>query len=322
MTTLITGSSGFVGMNLCSELLARNHEIHRVIRSRKTSDMHYSTRDHFYFIDKIGANTDWSATLAGINCVIHCAARSHVMDKDKDKADALAAYRAVNVEGTKNLAEQAAGSGVKRFIFLSSIKVNGERTISGSRFTSADNAFPKDAYGISKWEAEQALYEVSVRTGLEVVIIRPPLVYGPGVKGNFLSLLGWLNRGIPLPLGAIHNLRSLISIDNLVDLIIICIKHPAAANQTFLVSDDEDLSTTELLRRMSAALDKPARLLLVPSSLLQLGANLLGIKAVAQRLLENLQVDISHTKEVLDWTPPVSVGEGLRRTAKWYLSQK
>ena len=211
---------------------------------------------------------------------------------------------------------------MKRFIFLSSIKVNGERTISGTRFTSADNTFPKDAYGISKWEAEQALYEVSARTGLEVVIIRPPLVYGPGVKGNFLSLLGWLNRGIPLPLGAIHNLRSLISIDNLVDLIITCIKHPAAANQTFLVSDDEDLSTTELLRRMSAALDKPARLLLVPSSLLQLCANLLGIKAVAQRLLENLQVDISHTKEVLDWTPPVSVGEGLRRTAKWYLSQK
>ena len=320
MTTLITGSSGFVGMNLCSELLVRNHEIHRVIRSGARLDSRNSTRDHFYFIDEIGANTDWSAALAGINCVIHCAARAHVMLENE--TDALSDYRTVNVEGTRNLAEQAADAGVKRFIFLSSIKVHGERTISGTRFTSKDNTFPEDAYGISKWDAEQALHEVSARTGLEVVIIRPPLVYGPGVKGNFLSLLGWLNKSIPLPLGAIHNQRSLVGIDNLIDLIITCIDHPAAANQTFLVSDDEDLSTTELLRRISAALDKPARLLPVPSSLLQIGARLLGKKDVAQRLLGNLQLDISHTKEILGWAPPVSVDEGLSKTAEWFLNKR
>ena len=320
MTTLITGSSGFVGMNLCSEMNALGHEIYRVIRSETRLDSRNTTKDHFYFIDEIGANTDWSAALAGTNCVIHCAARAHVMHENE--TDALSAYRTVYVEGTRNLAEQAADAGVKRFVFLSSIKVNGERTISGSGFTSADNAFPEDAYGISKWEAEQALHEVSARTGLEVVIIRPPLVYGPGVKGNFLSLLGWLKKGIPLPLGAIHNQRSLVGIDNLIDLIITCIDHPAAANQTFLVSDDEDLSTTELLGCMSKALGKPARLVPVPVSLLHFGAKLLGKRDMAQRLLGNLQVDISHTKKVLDWAPPVSVDEGLRRTAEWYLSQQ
>ena len=320
MTTLITGSSGFVGMNLCSEMNALGHETHRVIRSGARLDSRNSTKDHFYFIDEIGANTDWSAALAGINCVIHCAARAHVMHENE--TDALAAYRAVNVEGTRNLAKQAADAGVKRFIFLSSIKVNGERTISGTHFTSKANAFPEDAYGISKWEAEQALHEVSARTGLEVVIIRPPLVYGPGVKGNFLSLLSWLDKGILLPLGAIHNQRSLVGIDNLIDLIITCISHPAAANQTFLVSDDEYLSTTELLRRISKALGKPARLVPAPASLLQLVAKILGKQNIAQRLLGNLQLDISHTKEILGWAPPVSVDEGLSKTAEWFLNRR
>ena len=271
-------------------------------------------------IGEIDNQTDWSTEFVHIDCVIHCAARAHVMNETE--ADALAAYRAVNVDGTRRLAEQAVEMGVRRLIYLSSIKVNGEQTVPGERFNSFDNVFPEDPYGISKWEAEQALHEVSAKTGLEIVIIRPSLVYGPGVKGNFLSLLGWLKKGIPLPLGAIHNQRSLVGIDNLIDLIITCIDHPAAANQTFLVSDDEDLSTTELLRGMGHALGMPARLLPVPSSLLQFGANLLGKKDVAQRLFGNLQVDISKTKEILNWKPPVGVDEGLRKTAQWYLSQR
>ena len=333
MTTLITGASGFVGSKLCSELLARDHEIQGIVRSKSLAHLAPSIRKHYRALGNIESDTDWSKALSDIDFIIHCAARAHVMNETE--ADALAAYRAVNVEGTKNLAEQATDAGVKRFIFLSSIKVNGERTnsphsnplpegegILREHFSVNDNPAPKDAYGISKWEAERALYEVSARTGLEVVIIRPPLVYGPGVKGNFLSMLGWLNKGIPLPLGTIHNQRSLVGIDNLVDLIITCIDHPAAANQTFLVSDDQDLSTDELLRRMSKALGKPARLLHVPAWLFQLGAQMFGKQDIAQRLLGNLQVDISQTKEILDWTPPVSVDDGLRKTAEWYLNQK
>jgi len=310
MKILVTGANGFIGHTLSTQLRNQQHDlIAAVRRSCGISDETVITDD-----------LSWSKVLTNQDVVIHTAARAHVMNESA--ADALGAYRSVNVAGTQYLAEQAADAGVKRFIFLSTIKVNGERTISGTRFTSKDNTFPEDAYGISKWEAEQALHEVSARTGMEIVIIRPPLVYGPGVKGNFLSLLNWLNKGIPLPLGAIHNQRSLIGIDNLIDLIITCIDHPSAANQTFLVSDDEDLSTTELLRRMGDALEKPTRLLPIPSSLLQFGANLLGKKDVTQRLLGNLQVDISHTKEKLDWTPPVSVDEGLNKTAEWFLNKR
>ena len=199
--------------------------------------------------------------------------------------------------------------------------MNGEQTVSGDCFTCLDKQYSEDPYGISKWEAEQALHEVSAKTDLEVVIIRPPLIYGAGVKGNFLSLLAWLSRGVPLPLGAIQNQRSMVGIDNLVDLIVTCIDHQAAANQTFLVSDDEDLSTTELLRRLGAALGKPARLIPIPASLLGLAARLVGKEDIAERLLGNLQVDISKTRKILDWAPRVSVDDGFRKTAKWYLGQ-
>jgi nucleoside-diphosphate-sugar epimerase len=211
--------------------------------------------------------------------------------------------------------------GIRRLVYLSSIKVNVAQTVSKDCFFSLNNAFNEDPYAISKWEAEQALYQVSAETDLEVVIIRPPLVYGPGVKGNFLSMLDWLSRGFPLPLGAIRNQRSLVGIDNLVDLILTCMDHPAAANKTFLVSDGEDLSTTELMRRLGAALGKPARLLPVPASSLGLAAQLVGKQDIAERLLGNLQVNISKTKEILNWAPPVSVNDGFRKTAKWYLSQ-
>jgi len=242
---------------------------------------------------------------------VHAAARAHIM-KD-DAVDPLAEYRRVNVAGTLNLARQAAAAGVKRFIFISSIKVNGERTSKGQPFSSHDAASPEDCFGIAKHEAEQGLRELSTETGMEVVIIRSPLVYGPGVKGNFASMIKLVGKGLPLPLGAVHNKRSLVALDNLVDLITTCIDHPGAANQTFLVSDGEDISTTKLLQGVAQAMGKPSRLIPVPASVLQFAATLLGKKAVAQRLLGSLQVDISHTQKCLNWTPPFTVKQGLQR---------
>jgi UDP-glucose 4-epimerase len=230
-------------------------------------------------------------------------------------ADPLTAFRAVNVEGTLNLARQAAAAGVKRFVFVSSVKVNGEATLPGQPFTADDAPAPLDAYGISKMEAEQALREIALQTGMEVVIIRPPLVYGPGVKANFAAMMRWLQRGVPLPLGAIHNQRSLVALDNLVDLIVTCLTHPAAANQTFLVSDGEDVSTTELLRRMGRAMGRPARLIPVPVSWLKLAAALVGKRDVAQRLCGSLQVDIEKTRRLLGWTPPLTLDQGLKKAA-------
>ncbi len=235
---------------------------------------------------------------------------------DDQAKDPLAEFRAVNVAGTLNLARQAVSAGVKRFVFISSIKVNGEGTASGKPYTADDTPMPVDPYGISKLEAEQGLQALSQETGMEVVIIRPVLVYGPGVKANFRSMMSWLRKGIPLPLGATGNKRSLVAVDNLVDLIATCIDHPAAANQTFLVSDGEDLSTTQLLQRMGKALGRPARLLPVPASLLQAGAAMLGKRAIAQRLCGSLQVDIGKTRELLGWAPPVSVDDALRKTAR------
>jgi nucleoside-diphosphate-sugar epimerase len=315
---LVTGASGFVGQRLCSVLLSRGFSVRAVVRSDSQlsiTDIHEAVA-----LGEIDTQTDWSTEFAHIDCVIHCAARAQVMNEAK--ADALAAYRAVNVNGTRRLAEQAAEMGVRRFIFLSSIKVNGEGSVSGGFFASSDNACPQDAYGISKWEAEQGLREVAAQRGLEIVIIRPPLVYGSGVKGNFLSILNWLSWGVPLPLGAIQNKRSLVGVDNLADLIVTCINHPAAANQTFLVSDGEDVSTTELLYRLGTALGKPARLLPVPATLIEFAATLAGKQEIAQRLLGNLQVDISMTKETLDWEPRHSVDDGFQKTAQWYLNSR
>jgi nucleoside-diphosphate-sugar epimerase len=249
--------------------------------------------------------------LGKADVLVHLAARVHVM---RDTAvDALAAFRAVNVQGTLNLARQASASGVKRFVFISSVKVNGEATHKGRPFTAEDLAAPQDAYGISKMEAEQGLRQIAAETGLEVVIIRPTLVYGPGVKANFAALMRAVQRGYPLPLGAVHNQRSLVALDNLVDFIITCITHPQAANQTFLVSDGQDLSTTELVRGMAQAAGVPARLLPVSVWALHAGASLLGKGDVVQRLCGNLQVDISKARSLLGWVPPVSLEEGLRR---------
>ncbi|ALQ02335.1 UDP-glucose 4-epimerase [Pseudomonas brassicacearum] len=267
-------------------------------------------------IESFSAQTQWNAHLANVDTVIHCAARVHVMNDTE--ADPLAAFRQVNVEGTLNFARQAAEAGVRRFIFISSIKVNGEGTSPGQPYAADDIPAPADPYGVSKQEAEQGLREVAQATGMEVVIIRPVLVYGPGVKANFLNMMRWLDKGVPLPFGAIDNRRSLVSIDNLVDLIVTCIDHPAAANQTFLVSDGEDLSTTTLLSRMARALGKPARLIPVPSWMLDRGASMLGRKALSQRLCGSLQVNIEKTRTLLNWNPPVSVDDALAETARHF----
>lgn len=312
---LLTGATGFVGGALLARLLAAD-TVDVIGTSRRGASDSLPIRA----IGGMGADTDWRLALTGRDVVIHAAARVHVMNDPS--IDPLAEFRRVNVEGTLALARQAAAAGIRRFIFISSIKVNGESTQNNRPFIVEDPPQPADPYGISKHEAEEQLRRLAEETGMEVVIIRPPLVYGPGVKANFLSMMRWLYKGIPLPLGAINNRRSLVALDNLVDLIVTCIDHPAAANQTFLAGDGEDLSTTELLRRMGAALGRPARLIPVPPALLSAGATMLGKRAVAQRLLGSLQVDISKTRALLGWTPPVSVDEALRKTAAHFLAQQ
>jgi UDP-glucose 4-epimerase len=313
-TVLVTGAAGFIGRRLSRYLQDKGYAVRGAVRS--------SARDSrdIVAVGNIGPNTDWRHVLDGVDYIVHLAACVRVLNVEA--VDPLAVYRDVNVAGSRRLAKQAAVMGVRRLIYLSSIKVNGEFTKMGEPFQAADAPKAEDAYGISKMEAEHGLYEISKNIGMEVVSIRPPLVYGPGVKGSFLTLLRWLERGLPLPLGAVHNRRSLVALDNLVDLIVTCLDHPAVANETFLVSDDEDLSTTVLLQRMGNALDRPARLIPVPPRLLQWGAKLFSKEEITRRLLGNLQVDISKTKERLGWVPPVSVDEGLRKTMEWYLNQR
>jgi nucleoside-diphosphate-sugar epimerase len=304
---VLTGATGFLGARLADQI-DRQGGLNLTCLVRKAVP---AGRGREVVIKGLDASSDWSAILKNQNVVIHAAARAHIMKEEV--TDPLAEYRRVNVDGTLNLARYAVEAGVKRFVFISSIKVNGEQIAPGRPFTCDDTPTPKDPYAISKLEAEQGLQQIALETGMEVVIIRPPLVYGPGVKGNFASMIKLVEKGLPLPFGAIDNRRSLVGLDNLVDLIITCIDHPNAANQVFLVSDGEDLSTSGLLRRVAKAMGKPSRLIPVPAGLLQLGATVLGKKAIGQRLLGSLQVDISSTRERLDWTPPVSVDEGLRR---------
>ena len=305
---LVTGATGFVGSAICRALHDKC-SVRGVARHSANAALLESVQ---LVPGELSADFDWSAALAGIERVVHCAARVHVMNEAS--FDPLAEFRRVNVAGTMQLASQAAAAGVKRFIFLSSIKVNGEQTQIGWPFTADQAPNPGDPYGVSKMEAEEGLRTLGRETGMEVVIIRPPLIYGPGVKANFLTMMRVLSRGIPLPLGAvIENKRSLVALDNLVDLVVTCLEHPAAANQTFLVSDGESLSTAALLKRMAVALGRPARLIPVPVSWLRFGARLLGKPGVAQRLCDSLEIDIRKTQELLGWVPPISVNEGLRR---------
>ena len=308
MKLLVTGAHGFVGKSLCAELSRRGHAVWMASRTAGAE----GTADSV--LASVGAETNWSAALSAREVVIHLAARVHVMNDTS--IDPLAEFRKVNVAGTLNLARQATAAGVKRFVFISSVKVNGEATQLGSPFTADNEPAPLDAYGVSKMEAEQGLHEIASQTGMEVVVIRPPLVYGPGVKANFFTMMRWLQRGVPLPLGAIYNQRSLVALDNLIDLIVTCMTHPAAVNQTFLVSDGEDVSTAELLRRMGEAMNRPARLIPVPAYWLEQAASLIGKRDMAQRLCGSLQVDIQKTRQLLEWEPPLTLDQGLKKAAK------
>jgi len=302
----LTGSSGFVGGALMQRLLDSGTEVLTI--GHRAGQGIQVTYDTLISTDGV------SRQLSQCDVLVHAGARVHVMDEVHQSP--LLIYREVNVQKTLSLAQKAASCGIRRFIFVSSVKVNGEDTGATHPFTVHQAPAPLDPYGISKMEAEEGLRQIARETGMEVVVVRPPLVYGPGVKANFATLMRAVQRGLPLPLGAItNNRRSLVALDNLVDLLITCIDHPAAANETFLVSDGEDLSTADLLRRMARAMNAPLRLLPVPSALLQLGAGLMGKGDMAQRLLGSLRVDITHTRETLDWTPPISVDEGLRRAA-------
>jgi len=358
MNVLVTGANGFIGRALCKRMLADGYQVRGAVRDGRQMTVLPSGVERVQ-IGNIGPKTDWSKALAGIDGIVHLAARVHVMRESV--ADPIAAFRQVNVAGTERLARQAAEAGVKRLVYISSVKVNGEgteirgrrseirdqrsevrgqrsgdggrrsevrdqRSEAGNRiedrggavFSEKDVPEPHDPYAVSKWEAEQVLRDVEADTGLEVVILRPPLVYGPGVKANFLRLFKIVERGIPLPFAKIDNQRSFIYLDNMIDAIITCINHPGAAGQTFLISDGEDVSTPELIRRIALVLGKPARLFSIPLFLMRLTGKLLGKSAVTDRLFGSLTIDSTKIRRELEWKPPYTMKHGLKETAKWY----
>ena len=304
MKVLVTGATGFVGTALVDRMVREGRHAVRVALRRD----HVGLATNIEYVRaNLDVGTNWQAALAGADIVVHLAARVHLM---RDAAvDPLEEFRRVNVAGTLNLARQAAAGHVKRFVYMSSVKVHGESGV----YAETDPPAPGDAYSISKYEAEAGLSRIASETTMEVVVIRAPLVYGPHVRANFGALIRVVALGIPLPLGAVDNRRSLLGLDNLVDFTLTCIDHPAAANETFLVRDSENLSTTDLVRRLARAMDRPARLIPVPPSILLGAATLLGKREVARRLLGSLCVDITKARQRLGWAPPVPVDEGLRR---------
>jgi nucleoside-diphosphate-sugar epimerase len=311
MRVLVTGASGFVGRPLCRDLAHRGWRVWAAVRNQARLPEGCEP----CIVGDIGPGTDWTEALEGVDAVAHLAARVHVM---RDRAqDPLALFRQTNVEGTLRLAHAAARAGVGRFVFLSSVKAVGEASPDGP-LTEASPPKPGDPYGISKWEAEAELRELASRSGMEIVILRPPLVYGPGVKGNFRSLLRLVDRGIPLPLGGIANRRSLLYLGNLVDAIGLCLSHPAAAGRTYLLRDGEDLSTSDLVRRLGAALGRKGLLVPVPRAILRSAASCIGRMADAERLLGSLTVDDRPIRQEMNWNPPFTVDEGLAETAAWF----
>ncbi len=308
----VTGATGFIGKRLCKTLDSRGLNVTKIVRG---SSKHHVSDKSFGGEDN-SCNTDWAGLDAGQGCVVHLAARVHVIEEVS--SDPQNAYWRSNVDGTLRLARQAAAAGVERFIFVSTVKVNGEVTY-GRPFSPKDEPAPGDLYGHSKLEAEKGLREIAAETGLEVVIIRPPLVYGPEVKANFLKLMRLVYRRVPLPFGVVHNKRSFIYLDNLIDFIARCISHPAAAGETFLVSDGADLSTSDLIRKIGSCMHRSPVLLPVPVRLLKRAGGGLGKKTEIERLCGSLQIDISKTKELLGWKPPFSVGQGLAETVSWFI---
>jgi len=314
-TALITGATGFIGHAVCEQLLARGWQVKGTIRSSSQDGVGLPEGVIPCSVDSLGPGTDWRKALSGIEMIVHLAARVHIM-KDTSE-DSLVEFRQVNTHATERLARMAAQMGARRFVFLSTIKVNGED--SGDRaFNEEDALNPQDNYALSKLEAEQALRRVAEETGLDVVILRSPMVYGPGVKGNFLRLIQVVQRGIPLPLASVHNRRSVIFLGNLVEAVISCMTHPQAKGKTYLVGDDEQLSTAELISRTARALGKSARLWPFPVELLRYAAMLLGKSAEADKLLNSLLVDSSKIRSELGWKPHFSLDEGLSETARWF----
>lgn len=327
MRLLITGANGFVGKRLCAELLRKGLTTRAAVRSTVT----IPGVDESFALDDICGTTDWDRALQGVHVVVHLAARVHIMRESA--ADPLSEFLQVNLQGTENLARQAARAGVKRFVYVSSIKVNGESTLTSDssfacgsikqkKFIESDEPNPQTPYAISKWQAEQALHRIAQETGLEVVIVRPPLVYGPGVKGNFVSLLKTIEKGVPLPLAGAHNLRSLIYVGNLVDALIVCATHPSAAGQTYLVSDGQAVSTAELADKIAHALERPNRSFYFPPSLIRALAALAGRSEQVDKLFGSLLVNDYKIRSELGWVPPYSMEQGLRATAEWYVAQR
>lgn len=342
MNILITGTAGFIGRLLCDKLIADGYQVRGAARGSVQLTALPSGVEGV-LVGNIGPETNWHKALDGIDVVIHLAARVHVMDDLADNP--LAEFRKVNTVGTLNLARQAVVAGVRRFVYLSSVKVNGESPGNRCRdhgsgvrgqentdirgqedelkeaFSEKDAPEPQGPYAVSKWEAEQVLKEIADETGLEVVILRPPLVYGPDVKANFLRLLKLVGQGIPLPLASVYNRRSLIYLGNIVDAIVACIAHPKAAGQTYLVSDGEDVTTPELVRRIADALGRPARLFPLPTIILRFAGKFFGRKDIVERLLGSLIIDSAKIRNELNWHPPFTMQQGLREMAQWYLKR-
>ena len=309
----MTGANGFVGLALCKELMARG--MHARGATRTVSN--FSNEIDVTVVGDMDDSTNWNDALINCDAVIHLAARVHVMNECTDEP--LVEFRRANVAGTKQLAQSAATCGVKRFVYVSSVKVNGEEVLEGQGFSESDIPSPEDSYGISKWEAEQALHRIAKETGLEVVIVRPPLVYGAGVKGNFILMMNAIVRGFPLPFALVQNQRDLVYVDNLVDALIACAIHPAAAGQTYLVSDGESVSTPNLIRSLAKALGKRCFIFPFPIFMMKFLAKLLGKSASVDRLTQSLQIDNSKIRNELGWKPPHTLQHGLQATADWYL---
>jgi len=307
---LVTGSNGFIGLALIAELARRKAIVRGAVRHSGS----FLQDCECVIVGEVNGQTNWHEALVGATEVVHLAARAHITHETAE--DSLAAFRAINTEGTLNLARQAAQDGIRRFVFVSTIKVNGEGR--DAPYAELDAPAPEDAYAVSKWEAEHGLRKIADQTGMEIVVLRVPLVYGPGVGANFLRLLTAIDAGWPLPLGGIVNCRSLIYLGNLVDAIIVSLRHPNAANKLFLLSDFEDVSTTELIRRLAAALDVKPRLFALPRAWIRQAAIVLDKLRAVDRLWGSLFVDSSKIHRELDWLPPFSMDIGLAETAKWY----
>lgn len=315
LKVLATGANGFVGYFLCSELSAKGYRVIAATRGNQNEQL----ACHEHVSKDINQETSWGNELIGVDAIVHLAGRAHVL-KETEK-DPLSAFRKVNVLGTLNLAAAAANAGVKKFIFISSVGVNGYLSFE-KPFREIDTPKPHNAYSMSKLEAENELIKTFRYTSLEVVIIRPPLIYGPHVKANFLRLLKLISKGIPLPFSNVDNLRSLVSLDNLTSLIIECLTNPFASGQTFFVSDGNDFSTPSLIKEIANTMGKKAYLFPFPQLLLGCGASAAGLKKTYQQMCGNLQVDINKAKEILGWSPPYTTQNGLKKTVEWYLSKK